>query len=192
MKTIRPVILASASPRRKELLEKTGLKFNVVESGLKESFDPKLKPQEVVRKLSLEKAKKVFQKYPDSIIIAADTIVAFNNKVIGKPKDENDVKNMLAALNNNSHFIITAFTVINGETTITRHEATKICMKDMPEEEIEKYAKTKEPYDKAGAYAIQGWAKKYITKIDGDESGAIGLPVPALLKELKELGIIIP
>jgi septum formation protein len=187
MKTIKQIILASASPRRSELLKKAGIKFNVVESGHDECFNPRLKPEEVVKILSLEKAKNVFRKHQDSIIIAADTVVVSENKILGKPKDETDVKNILSMLSNNTHSIITGFTIINGKKIITKSEITKISMKNIPRIEIEKYAKTKEPYDKAGGYATQGWAKKYITKIDGDESSAIGLPIKSLLKELNNL-----
>jgi septum formation protein len=188
MKNTKLIILASASPRRKKLLEEAGIKFRIVESEFEEYADPKLKPHELVKKLSLGKAKAVYDQHKDSIIIAADTIVAFENKILGKPKDREDAKKMLELLSGKVHSLITGFTIIDGDNVITKSEETKIHMRKINADEIIEYIKTKEPYDKAGAYATQGWAKKFISKIDGDESTAIGLPVTTLLQELKKLG----
>ena len=188
MKVTKPIILASGSPRRFVLLKNAGIKFRVVESKFVEQIDPKLKPQEVAEKFSLEKAREVYKNHRDSIIIAADTLVFLDEQILGKPKDQADAKRMISMLSNNSHCVITAFTIIDDNKIVTRSVITKISMKNIDKAEIEKYIKTKEPYDKAGAYATQGWARKYITKIQGDESSAIGLPVKSLLKELKNLG----
>ena len=191
---MKQIILASASPRRKELLERAGVKFTVVESKFKERFDPKLTPRENAEKLSFEKAKAVYRKNPlrqladggkDSVIIAADTLVVCDGKILGKPTNENDVTRMLSMLSNKTHSVITGLTIISKQTTITKSQTTKISMGNIDKAEIEKYSKTQEPYDKAGAYAIQGWAKKFITKIDGDLSNAIGLTLKPILKFLK-------
>lgn len=186
---MKQIILASSSPRRKELLEKTGIKFKIVESKFEEYFDSNLKPNEIAEKLSLEKAEVVYEKHKDSIVIAADTLVSCEEKVFGKPKDEADVKRMLSILSNKTHFIITGFTIINDGAIITKSEATRVSMRKISKVEIDSYIKTKEPFDKAGAYAIQGIAKKFINKIDGNLSSAIGLPIDSIMKELKKLGV---
>jgi len=186
---MKNIILASKSPRRKELLEKIGLKFKVVESEYEEIMDPKLTPGELVRKFSLEKAKAVFQNYKNSIIIAADTIAVCDGKILGKPKDKADAKKMLEFLSNKVHLIITGFTIINGQKIITKSEETKVYMRKINEREIDSYLKTQEPYDKAGAYAIQEKGSVFIEEIEGDFLNAVGLPIYALAQELKKLGV---
>lgn len=185
---MRRIILASASPRRKRLLEKAGIKFKVVESKLDERFYSKLKPHDLAKKLSLEKAKAVYRKYKQSIIIAADTLVVCSGKILGKPKDKADAKKMLEFLNEKVHSIITGFTIIDGSKVITKSEETKVYMRKISENEINSYLETKEPFDKAGAYAIQGEARKFIEKTEGDFDNAVGLPVQSLVRELKKLG----
>jgi septum formation protein len=181
---MKQIILASASPRRKELLKKTGIKFKIVESEFTENIDLKLNPNNLVEKMSLGKAKAVYEKFNDSIIIAADTLVVCDNKVLGKPKNKKEAYLMLKLLSDKTHSIVTGLTIINNKKIITKSQATKVTMRTISNQEIDDYIKTKEPYDKAGGYAIQGWAKKFITKIDGDLSSAIGLPLNLLLKEL--------
>jgi len=184
---MQQIILASLSPRRKELLEKTGIKFKVVGSKIKEYLDTKLEPNKLAEKLSLEKAKAVQNKYKDTIIISADTIVSCEGKIFGKPTDKKDAEKMLKYLSGKTHYIITGFTIIKGEKIITKSEKTKITMRKITEEEIDSYLKTKEPFDKAGAYAIQGKAKKFIEKVEGDLSNAIGLPIDKILNDLKTI-----
>lgn len=188
---MKNIILASKSPRRKELLRKIGLKFKVVESNYEEIIDFSLTPHELVEKFSLEKAKAVFKNYEDSIIIAADTIVVCDGKIFGKPKNKEHATFMLNFLSNKTHFVITAFTIIGGNSKkiITKSEKTKIKMKKISRFDLDSYVNTKEPMDKAGAYAIQGEAKKFIEKIDGDLLNAIGLPLDSLTTELKKLGV---
>lgn len=191
MKFAKPIILASESPRRKEIFKKTGLKFKAAVSNFEEYVDLKLTPHELVQKLSLGKAKAVFRNHKDSIIISADTIVACNKKILNKPTNENEAKKMLKFLNNKSHLIITGFTIISSDLKmpITKSQETKVWMRKITELEIDEYIKTKEPFDKAGGYAIQGEAQKFIKKIEGDLFNAIGLPLDSLMKELKKLAI---
>lgn len=188
---MKKIILASASPRRKEILKNAGLKFKVVESNLREYVDPKLKPHELVQKLSLEKAKAVYKTHKDSIVIGVDTIVVCREKVLGKPKDEKDARAMLKFLSNKAHFVITGFAIISDylKRPILKSEETKVFFRKINQLEIDSYAKTKEPFDKAGGYAIQGKASKFIEKIDGDLQNAVGLPIKSLIKELKNLGV---
>ncbi len=188
---MKQIILASGSPRRKELLEKAGIRFKVIESNFKEYVDLKLRPRELAKKLSLEKAKIVFENHKNSIIIAADTFVVCDGKILGKPKNKRDAKEMLLLLSGKSHLIITGFTIMSSDLKrpITKSEETKVYMRKISPSEINSYIKTKEPYDKAGGYAIQGKAKKFIIKIDGDLLNAIGLPLNSLMFELKKLGV---
>ena len=188
---MKQIILASASPRRKELLEKIGLKFKIIVSKYKESIDPSQSPHELAQKLSLEKAKLVAKKYKNSIIIGADTFVVLDNQIIGKPKDKNDAKETLKLLSNRDHLIITGFTIIDSDTNkaISRSEETKVFMRQITDREIESYVKTKEPLGKAGSYAIQEKGSVFIEKIEGDFFNAVGLPIFALVKELKNFGV---
>ena len=184
---MQQIVLASSSPRRKELLEKAGIKFKVVGSKIKEYLDIKLEPHKLAEKLSLEKAKAVQNKFKGAIIISADTVVVCEGKIFGKPTDEKDAETMLKYLSGKIHYIITGFTIIKGGKIITKSEKTKVTMREISKKEIESYLKTEEPFDKAGAYAIQGKAKKFIRRIDGDLSNAIGLPINTLLNDLKTL-----
>lgn len=182
---MKQIILASGSPRRKVLLEIAGVKFKVVESEFKERFDPKLTPSENVKNIALGKAQTVYNKYQDAVIIAADTLIVCAGKILGKPKNEDDVVRMLSMLSNQTHSAITGLAIISKEKTIVKSQITKISMGNIERVEIEKYSKTNEPYDKAGAYSTQGWAKKFITKIDGDLSNAIGLSLKPVLSFFK-------
>lgn len=193
---MKTIVLASKSPRRKALLEKTGLKFTAAESGLKEYFDPKLSPHALAKQLSLAKAKAVYEKNPpaggkNSIIIAADTLIVCNGKVLGKPKDKKDAIRMLGILNGKIHYVITGFTIYDPETniSITKSVRSKVYFNKISEKEIKNYVALNKPFDKAGAYGIQELPKIFIEKTEGDYNNIIGLPVQALLKELKKLGV---
>ncbi|MBI2613340.1 MAG: septum formation inhibitor Maf [Candidatus Levybacteria bacterium] len=188
---MKKIILASESPRRKEILKKAGLKFKIVKSNFEEYVNSDLKPANLVKKLSLEKATAVYENHEDSIIIAADTVVVCRGKILGKPKNNQDAKDMLEFLSNKSHLIITGFAIISSDLKkpITKSEQTKVYMRKITKKEIESYVKTGEPKDKAGAYAIQGIAKKFIKIVEGDFSNAVGLPIQSVLKELKKMGI---
>lgn len=186
---MKKIILASSSPRRKKILRKAGLKFAIVKSNVEENLNSNLSPRDLAKKLSLKKAKAVYENHKDSIIIAADTLVVCKGKILGKPKDQEDAREMLNLLSGNTHLVITGFAIINGNNVVTKSIETKIGMRKINDEEINAYIRTKEPYDKAGAYAIQGIAKKFIQKINGDFDNAVGLPTYALLKELKKLDI---
>ena len=188
---MKQIILASTSPRRKELLSKTGLKFLAVKSGYEEDMTLKMKPNKLVEFLSKNKALAVADKYPESIIISGDTIVAYKEKVLGKPKSKIEAKKFLQMLSGKTHEVITAFTIFDSQTkkVFTKSIPTKITMKKLSDKEIDWYIKTGEPLDKAGAYAIQGLGSMFITKISGDYFATVGLPIYHLVKELKKFGI---
>lgn len=188
---MKKIILASNSPRRKEILKKIGLKFKVVKSNFEEYVDPKLKPHTLVKKLSLEKAKAIYKNYKNAIVIGADTIVVCKGKILGKPKNEKEAFDMLKLLSGRTHWVLTGLTIIDTapKKIITKAFKTRVKMRKIKEEEIDSYIRTKEPFDKAGSYAIQGVASKFIEKIVGDRESAIGLPLKPLTKELKKLGV---
>ena len=191
MEQNRKIILASASPRRKELLEKIGLKFSVDPSHLPEDFHSDLKPEGLVKALSLEKACVVSQKHPDAIVIAADTIGVIRRKIIGKPHTEEEAKIILLMLSGKSHRVITGLTILDSATKKVRTSVveTRVFFKELSPMEISSYVKTGEPLDKAGAYAIQGLASVMVKKIEGDYYNVMGLPLYALVENLKDFGI---
>lgn len=200
------IILASASPRRRELLEQIGLEFEVCPAKGEEVIT-KEAPEEVVMELAKQKAMEVaamLKTYESShaelmtpqdvMIIGADTVVSSDGKILGKPKDEADAFAMLSALSGKTHEVYTGVSLVflsasgrAGEHTF--YEKTKVTMHEMDKEEIERYIATGEPMDKAGAYGIQGKCAIFVDKIDGDYNNVVGLPVAAIYRELKKLGI---
>jgi septum formation protein len=188
---MKRIILASASPRRKELLEKLGLRFEVEPSNYEEDTPSGLEPHELARKISREKAKAVASKHRDAIVIAADTFIAFGDQILGKPHTAIEAREMLKTLSGQYHSVITGFSIIDTETEKTLSESveTKVYIKKLTRAEIDAYIKSKEPLDKAGAYAIQGLGAVIVEKIEGDYFNVIGLPLSALTEALKEFGI---
>lgn len=187
---MKRIILASASPRRKELLEQIGLTFEVTVSNVPEVIT-KSEPSEVVEELSVQKAKAAAQaqmKEGAAIVIGADTIVCQDGKIMGKPKDKEDAAKMLKRLAGNTHSVFTGVTVIeDGVTVRTFSCETKVRVYPMTEQEIWDYIETGEPMDKAGAYGIQGRFAAWIEGIEGDYNNVVGLPVSALWQVLKAL-----
>lgn len=188
---MKKIILASRSPRRKQLLEQIGLEFEIDPSNYEEDMTLKTKPRELTEFLSLGKAKDVAQRHRNSIIISADTIVAVDDEVFGKPKTPEKAKYMLQKLSGRAHSVITGFTIINTETNeqITKSVETKVYFKDISDEEMDAYIATGEPLDKGGGYAIQGKAALFVEKIEGDYFNIVGLPILVLTEELKKFGV---
>jgi septum formation protein len=187
----RTVILASASPRRKELLEKIGLNITVDPSHYPEDKHINLNPEELVKSLSVGKAKAVAQKHPNAIIIAADTIGVLRGKIIGKPHTAEEARKMLRMLSGKSHRVITGFTILDSfsKKTVTRTVETRVYIKKLSPAEIQDYVNTGEPLDKAGAYAIQGLGSVIVERINGDYYNVMGLPLNSLSESLKNFGI---
>lgn len=184
----RDFILASSSPRRFELLRQIGLSFQSIVPAIDE-FTESTDPVEVVSQLSAQKAAAVAKNNPLSVVIAADTVVAADGKILGKPHGDADAADMLRFLSGRSHFVFTGVTVIcDGriETAICR---TEVYFKDLTDAQIQAYLRTGEPYDKAGSYAIQGKGALLVERIDGDYSNVVGLPLSMLYEMLKEFGI---
>lgn len=188
---MKKIILASQSPRRRDLLKQIGLKFEIDPSNYEEDMTLKMEPNKLAEFLSLGKAKDVATRHKDSIIISADTIVAVDEDVFGKPKTPEKAKYMLQKLSGRAHSVITGFTIIDtgANKQITRSVETKVYFKNLSEQEIDLYVATGEPLDKGGGYAIQGKAALFVEKIEGDYFNIVGLPILALTEELKNLGI---
>ena len=185
------IILASQSPRRKELLERMGIRdFETISPNVDESVFHGLPPEELVRRLSAEKAAAVAGKAgEDAIVIAADTVVALEGAVLGKPADELDAFKMLSALSGVRHQVYTGVTVCRGGEKQTAHEVTDVTFRELSEREIEDYIATGEPMDKAGAYGIQGYGALLIQGISGDYYNVMGLPVCRLSGMLSRFGV---
>lgn len=189
------VILASASPRRKELLAGICSQFECIPSQKEEKITKTL-PEEVVCELSLQKAVDIeeqLEKEEDMLIIGSDTVVAYEDTIMGKPQDEADAYRMLSALQNNTHRVCTGVTLIlyrGGQRTVrTFYEAANVTMYPMSEEQIRAYIATKEPMDKAGAYAIQGKCAVYIKSLSGEYNTVVGFPIARIYQELLKEGI---
>lgn len=181
-------ILASASPRRKEILELVGLEFKIIPSNFDEStIEFKGNLNEYSKKLSYYKAKDVFESNQEDIIIASDTIVCINNEILGKPKDKTDAFRMLKLLQNKKHIVLTSVCIMAKNKNYTFISKNYVTFDKMSDDEIIAYIETKEPMDKAGAYAIQGYAAKYIKSIHGDFYGIMGLPISKVMKYLKKI-----
>lgn len=185
------IILASASPRRRELLEKIGLKFEVEPSDYAEDMRSGLSPDELARAISLEKARAVASRHKNTVVIAADTFIVFKGKIMGKPGTEAEARRMLMRLRGKSHSVITGFTILDTDENkiLTKSVETVVHIKNLTSDEIEAYVKSGEPLDKAGAYAIQGLGSAIVERIEGDYFNVIGLPLSALAEGLKEFGI---
>jgi len=183
--------LASASPRRKELLEQIGLRFEVEPSDYEEDIVPGSEPHEMARKLSLGKARAAARKHRNALIIAADTFVVFGDRVLGKPHSNAEAREMLRALNGQAHSVITGFTILDTETgkVLSRSVETRVHMRKLTLREIEDYVRTKEPLDKAGGYAIQGLGAVLVDRIEGDYFNVVGLPLSALAESLREFDV---
>ena len=182
------VILASQSPRRRELLGLTGLDFIIRVADIDETMDPGKPPFDEVSRVSRLKAQAVARK-PGDVVIAADTIVVCEGQVLGKPRNEEDAFRILSLLSGRSHEVMTGMTVLRGDEIVTHTEVTKIHFRPLHPEEIRAYIATGEPMDKAGAYGIQGGAALFADGMDGDYYNVMGLPVCRLGMILRELGL---
>ena len=188
---MKRIILASASPRRKELLEQIGLRFELEPSNYDEEIVAGSEPHETARRLSLGKARAAARKHRNALIIAADTFVVFGDRVLGKPRTDSKAREMLRALSGQAHSVITGFTILDTETgnVLSRSVETRVHMRKLTLKEIESYVRSEEPLDKAGGYAIQGRGAVLVERIEGDYCNVVGLPLSALAESLREFGI---
>lgn len=185
---MKSLILASGSPRRKEILEQVGLAFCITPSDVEEVITKQV-PSDIVMELSRQKAEDVYAKYvaEDVIVLGADTVVAYGGKILGKPADEADAAEMLRMLSGNVHSVFTGVTLVSEQGTVSFYEETEVEFYEMSEEEIQGYIASGEPMDKAGSYGIQGKAAAFIKGIRGDYYNVVGLPVARVLKNLQKM-----
>lgn len=188
---MKRIILASTSPRRKEIFSKIKIPFEIQESNYEENMDLAMPPVELVEYLAYNKAKAVADRNKDAVVIAADTFIVYKGKFLGKPKTKEEAKEMLSMLSGKEHEIITGVTIIENDHLISFHETVKVLMEEISNEEINKYIATGEPMDKAGAYALQEIGAIFIKKIDGDFYAAMGLPLKRVAEELKKFGVCV-
>lgn len=178
------IILASGSPRRKELLCNLGFHVRVIPPKADEKIEENAEPWNIVCALARHKAMEAAGR-EKGIIIAADTVVVMDNKILGKPADKENAKEMLSSLSGKRHEVYTGFCITDGDKTVTGYEKTQVYFRELSETEIDNYIKTGEPMDKAGAYGIQGKGALFVSKIEGDYFNVVGLPVCALSLKLK-------
>lgn len=188
---MKKIVLASASPRRKELLRNIGLDFVVDASEFEEDMGLRLQPRTLARHLSREKARAVALRHKNALVIAADTFIAFRGKILGKPHTGPEAMRMLKMLNGKAHTVITGFTVMDTGSgkTVSRAAESRVWFRRLTPAEIKAYVASGEPLDKAGAYAIQGLGSAIVRKIEGDFFNIVGLPVSMLVECLKKFGI---
>ena len=181
------LILASASPRREQLLKQIGLDFEVIPSNFDESRVCTSNPTESAQQAAIAKAKAVAKKLSEGIVIGADTIVVYAGEVMGKPKDQSDAVRMLKQLSGKKHEVITGVALVNARDNreYVWSEATLVWFRKLSDMEIKKYVESGQPMDKAGAYGIQGRAAAFVEKIDGCYFNVVGLPLASLVAKLK-------
>ena len=183
------VVLASASPRRRELLNLIGLAHEVRPANIDESARPREAPRRHAERLAREKASAVATRDPDLITIGADTLVVVNRKVLGKPADTGEAARMLGLLSGRDHTVITAVAVSRGNKLRSAIEEVRVKFRRLRDDEIEAYIATGEPMDKAGAYGIQGFGATIVERIEGDYFAVMGLPLGRLVGLLRDVGV---
>jgi septum formation protein len=193
------LVLASASPRRQELLRNAGIRFTVQPADINETPLVGETPRDCAERLAREKALAVFQSRPQDCVLGADTVVVVNDDILGKPRDADDAARMLRLLSGRTHAVITGVCLVNpvasGQWSVasninTASETTLVTLSELSDDEIRDYVATGEPMDKAGAYAIQGIASRWIPRIEGDYSNVVGLPVALVYRMLRKRGVL--
>jgi septum formation protein len=181
------LILASSSPRRRELLAQIGLTFEVLPAHIDETRRPSEHPTHYVQRLALEKAEAIHRLHPDAFVLGADTTVEIDGNTLEKPINRADAERMLHALSGRTHHVHTGLAVLSPHGRVTHLETTTVTFTAIPDAELAHYLSTPEPYDKAGAYGIQGYAARWIPRIEGDYSNVVGLPLAATIRLLQTL-----
>jgi len=184
------LVLASASPRRQELLHSAGIRFEVQPANIAEDPLPEEDAKACAERLAREKAQAIARQRPNDCVLGADTVVTVDGQILGKPTDAADAARMLHLLSGRDHQVITGVCVIADGQPSVASESTRVTMSEITDQEIADYISTGEPMDKAGAYAIQGIASRWIPHIEGDYSNVVGLPVALVFRMLQNRGCI--
>ena len=188
----KPLILASAAPRRKELLESIGVPFAVIPSGVDEIARDGETPEIHAQRLAEEKAVDVSRQYPGLWILGADTIVVIDDQILGKPSDEADALKMLSTLAGRTHVVFTGYAILNSmypDMKTVSCARSEVFIRELSYGEIAAYIRTREPMDKAGAYAIQGVGSAIVERVCGSYTNVVGLPLCEVTRDLKKLGV---
>jgi septum formation protein len=185
-----PLILASSSPRRHELLRAAEIPFTVRVSNINEDLNPGESAREYTERLAFEKAETIWKTAPDSFVLGADTTVVVDEHILAKPLDADDARRMLRLISGRAHQVITGVCLLGPGVRDVRSENTKVFVSEIPESEIEFYVAHGEPVDRAGAYAIQGIASRWIPRIEGCYFNVVGLPVPLVYLMLRTNGLM--
>ncbi|MDD6276932.1 MAG: Maf family protein [Clostridia bacterium] len=186
---MKKLILASSSPRRREIMSEKGLDFTVSVYPVDEKIELGTPPDEAVKQLATKKAQASAQNNPDCITVGADTVVALGGEILGKPSSREDAVDMLMKLSGKTHSVFTGVAVVTDSNTEIFCEETKVRFKTLTEAQIDEYVATGEPMDKAGAYGIQGKGGELVDSIDGDYYNVVGLPIDLLCRVLKKYGV---
>lgn len=181
-----PLVLASASPRRVALLRQAGAEFTVVDPGPDREWPGRAEPRHGVRALALDKAKRIAARRPDAVVVGADTVVVLRGRRLGKPASADEAREMLARLHGRRHEVWTGLAVVRGDEQRTGAECTVVHFQRLSAEEIDRYVRSGESLDKAGAYGIQGLAGQFVRRIEGDYGTVVGLPLARLRQILAE------
>jgi septum formation protein len=182
------LILASTSPRRRDLLTQAGFLFDVLPADIDETRLPQEEPQVYVARLAVEKARAIHALHPQAVVVGADTTVVLEAEILGKPADLFEAERMLRALSGKVHQVYTGVAVVMNDATLQHVEATNVFFSTIPEPELARYLSTGDSLDKAGAYGIQGYAARWISRIEGDFFNVMGLPIAATVRLLSKIG----
>ena len=182
------VVLASQSPRRRDLLDLIGMRHEVRPADIDESVLPAEQPAQYTERLAREKARTIGEREPDAITIGSDTTVVIDGDILGKPADEADARRMLRRLSGREHTVFTAVAVAHGQRIASSVEEVLVCFRELSDETIGAYVATGEPMDKAGAYGIQGYGATIVERIEGDYFAVMGLPLGRMVRLMAELG----
>ncbi len=184
------VILASASPRRRQLLGAAGIEFEAIESGVPERHEPGEPARNYALRMSREKAQAVSSRFPAAIVIGADTIVLCETRILEKPADADDARRMLAMLSGRTHTVVTAFALARGGNILESSPVkSRVTFRELSKAEIDEYVATEEPLDKAGAYGIQGVGGGFISRVEGSRDNVMGLPTERVVAALARCGV---
>jgi septum formation protein len=181
------LILASASPRRRDLLTQVGLRFDVLPAHIDEALHSNESPTDYVQRLALEKAQAIHALPPNATVLGADTTVVLDNQILNKPTDLADAERMLRALSDRTHQVHTGLVVVTSSAQRTHVETTSVFFSPIPEDDLAHYLSSGDSLDKAGAYGIQGYAARWIPRIEGDFFNVVGLPIAATIALLQNL-----
>jgi septum formation protein len=186
------IILASESTRRVDMLRTLGISFSIIPPNIDERRKKDELPKDFVLRVSYEKAHKIGNLFPDKWVIGADTVVVLKGKILGKPKNDSDAFNMLKMLSGKWHRVITGYCVLNISRNITYRDAveTRVYVRGLSDDEIKRYIKTSEPFDKAGSYAVQGKGGYMVKEIKGSYANVVGLPICEVAEALLSLGVL--